>query len=164
MASIPSAIRALRPSFQLSTANPRINPPTFSGRSSYDYIPSAGSPAYLLPVGQQIQGTPVAGTYNGLKVEGSYGPGLIIASYYIPAKYFIVTATNGPNSPLNPVGLRQHANAVYQGLRQIPGPVPAYPLQESFFARAIGTGVRHRGAAVVTQLTAGSYTVPTIPV
>lgn len=132
--------------------------------ASYDYIPSAGSAPYLLPVGQQIQGNPAPSSYNGLKVHGSYGPGLIVSSYYIPAKYVLVTAAAGPNSPLNPVGVRQHSNAAYQGLRQIPGHVPAYPLQDSFFARAIGTGVRHRGAAVVTQLTIGSYTVPTIPV
>lgn len=135
-----------------------------SAVASFDYIPSSGSAPYLLPVGQTIQGTPAPGTYNGLKVNGSYGPGLVIQSYYIPAKYVLVVAAAGPNSPLNPIGLRQHANAAYQGLRQIPGNVPAYPLQDSFFARAIGTGVRHRGAAVVTQLTAGAYTVPTIPV
>jgi hypothetical protein len=52
-----------------------------SQKSAYDYIPSAGAPAYLLPVGQQIQGDVAPSTYNGLKVEGSYGPGLIIASW-----------------------------------------------------------------------------------
>lgn len=135
-----------------------------SQTAAYDYVPSAGSPPYLLPVGQQIQGTPAPGTYNGLKVEGNYGPGLIIKSYYIPAGYFAVVASNGPNSPLNPVGFRQHVNIAYQGLRQIPGGQPAYPLQDSFFARAGGTGIRHRGAAVVTQLTSGSYTVPTIAI
>jgi hypothetical protein len=132
--------------------------------ASYDFVPSAGAPPYLLPVGQQIQGTPAPGVYNGLKVSGSYGPGLIIPSYYVPAGYFAVVATNGPNSPLNPVGFRQHSNVVYQGLRIIPGPQPAYPLQESFFARAAGVGVRHRGAAAVMQIKeSGSYVVPTIP-
>lgn len=136
-----------------------------SVKASYDYVPSAGSPPYLLPVGQQIQGTPAPGTYNGLKVEGSYGPGMIISSYYVPKGYVAVVASNGPNSPLNPIGFRQHDNVVYQGLRSIPGPVPAYPLQESYFARACGVGTRHRGAAAVIQLSLpGSYAVPTIPV
>lgn len=133
-------------------------------KAAYDYVPSAGAPPYLLPVGQQIQGTPAPGTYNGLKVEGSYGPGLLMASYYIPSGYFAVVASNGPNSPLNLVGFREHQNTAYQGLRQIPGGVAAYPLQESFFTRACGTGVRHRGAGVVTQLTAGSYTPPAIAI
>jgi len=135
-----------------------------SAIASYDFVPSAASAPYLLPIGQQIQGTPVAGNYNGLQVQGSYGPGLIIRSYYIPADYLLVVAAAGPNHPANPVGLRHHTNAAYQGLRQIPGHVPAYPLQDSFFARAVGTGVRHRGAAVVTKIGTDSYTVPTIPV
>lgn len=135
-----------------------------SAIASYDFVPSAASAPYLLPVGQQIQGTPVAGTYNGLQVQGSYGPGLIIRSYYIPANYLLVVAAAGANHPANPVGLRHHTNATYQGLRQIPGRVPAYPLQDSFFARAVGTGVRHRGAAVVTKIGTGEYTIPTIPV
>ncbi|OBI11146.1 hypothetical protein A5712_10065 [Mycobacterium sp. E2327] len=132
--------------------------------ASYDFVPSAAAAPYLLPIGQQIQGTPVAGNYNGLAVQGSYGPGLIIRSYYIPQGYLLVTAAAGPNHPANPVGLRHHDNAAYQGLRQIPGRVPAYPLQDSFFARAVGTGVRHRGAAVALKLGTGSYTAPTIPV
>jgi hypothetical protein len=134
-----------------------------SVKASYDYIPSASSPAWYLPVGQNIQGTPVAGNYNGLKVQGSYGPGLIIRSYYIPQHYVVVVANAGVGSPFNPVGVREHP--IYKGLRQIPGAVPAYPLQDSFFARAIGTGVRHRGAAAILQCSApGSYVIPTIPV
>jgi len=133
-------------------------------KASYDYVPSAASAPYLLPIGQQIQGSPVAGNYNGLKVQGSYGPGLVIRSYYIPENYVVVVAAAGPNNPTNPVGLRHHDNVAYQGLRVIGGNVPAYPLQDSFFARAVGTGVRHRSAACVTQLTTGSYAVPAIAI
>ena len=62
----------------------------------------------------------------------------------------------------NPVGFREHVNPAYQGLRHIPDNGP-YPIQSSFFGRGFGTGVRHRGAAVVCQITTnGSYTAPTI--
>jgi hypothetical protein len=73
-----------------------------------------------------------------------------------------VAATGGPNSDANSVGFRQHVNAAYQGLRHIPGKGP-YPLVDSFFVRGFGTGTRHRGAAVVAQITTNaSYTAPTI--
>jgi len=47
-------------------------------------------------------------------------------------------------------------------LRVIPGP-DLYPVQEHFYARGFGTGVRHRGAAVAVQITgSSSYTPPVI--
>lgn len=68
------------------------------------------------------------------------------------------------NSPNNAVSIRQHTNATYQGLRSLPGRVPSYPLQDSYWARCIGVGTRHRGAAVVTQIKeTGSYEAPSIP-
>jgi len=73
-----------------------------------------------------------------------------------------VAATGGLDSDMNPVGFRHHVNPAYQGLRHIPGNGP-YPLVESFFARGFGVGVRHRGAAVVMQVTASStYTPPPV--
>jgi hypothetical protein len=76
--------------------------------------------------------------------------------------YAVLIATGGPNSDSNPVGFREHINPAYQGLRHIPGRGP-YPIQESFFARGFGTGTRHRGAAVVVQITTDlTYTPPTI--
>ena len=85
-------------------------------------------------------------------------------SQYINQGYFAVVATAGANNPNNAVSVRQHTNVAYQGLRMIPGPVPAYPLTESFWARCIGVGTRHRGAAAVTQIKAsGSYEAPSIP-
>ena len=68
----------------------------------------------------------------------------------------------GPNSEINPVGLREHINPSYQGLRHIGGNGP-YPIQDSFFVRSFGVGVRHRGAAAVCKITASTtYTPPTI--
>lgn len=128
----------------------------------YDYIPSAGAPPYLLPSGETIQGAIAPAVINGLKIQGSYGPVWVIQSYYVPAGYFAVVASYGAGSPSNPIGLRQHTNPAYQGLRLIPGYGP-YPLQDSFFARGIGLGTRHRGGACVVQVKAsGEYDAPTI--
>ena len=75
--------------------------------------------------------------------------------------YAALVATGGPNNDSNPVGFREHINPAYQGLRHIPGQGP-YPLMDSFFARGFGVGTRHRGAAVVCQITENaSYTAPT---
>lgn len=80
----------------------------------------------------------------------------------VPDGYLLTVATSGANSPNNVVGVRHHANPTYRGLRQIPGP-GQYPLVRMEYARAFGVGVRHRGAAVVTQIKAsGSYDAPTI--
>ncbi|QTJ67942.1 hypothetical protein HYG77_21720 [Rhodococcus sp. ZPP] len=129
--------------------------------AKWDFIPSEAAPAYLLP--DNIVGAVAPGQFNGLPVLGSYGELFVIQSEFVPAGFFAVVATGGPNSDLNPVAFRQHPSAAYQGLRLIPGPVPAYPLQESIFSQGFGVGVRHRGAAVCVQVTPGStYTAPSI--
>ncbi|OBG06619.1 hypothetical protein [Mycolicibacter sinensis] len=129
----------------------------------HDYIPSAGAPAYLQP--DNIVGEVAPKEINGLKIDGSYGPLWIVRSQYIPSGYFAVVATDGANSDNNVVSVRQHVNTAYQGLRSIPGKTPGYPIQESFWARAIGVGTRHRGAACVMQIKAsGNYATPTIAI
>ncbi|BBX90938.1 hypothetical protein H5U98_06795 [Mycolicibacterium boenickei] len=129
--------------------------------AKHDYIPSAGAPAYLQP--ENLVGQVAPEKFNGLKVSGSYGPLWIIESDFVPEGYFSVAATYGPNHPNNVIGVRQHVNAAYQGLRQIQGKVPGYPLQDSFFSRGFGVGVRHRGAASVMQISANAnYTAPVI--
>lgn len=128
--------------------------------SKFDFIPSDTAPAYLTP--ENIVGKVAPGEFGGLEVSGSYGPAWIIPSYFVPQGYLAVVATGGPNSSLNPVAFRQHANPAYQGLRIIPGRDQRYPLQDSFFVRGFGCGVRYRSAACVVQVTAGStYTAPT---
>ncbi|OBF01893.1 hypothetical protein [Mycobacterium sp. 852002-10029_SCH5224772] len=130
--------------------------------AKHDFIPSQGAPAYLQP--ENIVGEVAPAQYQGLKIDGSYGPLWIVRTQYIPAKYFAVVATSGANSPNNAVSVRQHTNAAYQGLRTIPGLRPGYPLQDSFWARCIGVGTRHRGAAAVMQIKAtGNYVAPAIP-
>lgn len=126
----------------------------------YDFIPSALIPAWISA--EEIHGSIPNAEYNGLQVWGSYDNALIIKSNYMPQGYAAVIATGGPNSDVNPVGFREHVNVAYQGLRHIPGPGP-YPIQESFFARGFGVGSRHRGAAVVCQITeSANYTAPSI--
>ncbi|MFC9968500.1 hypothetical protein ACFVH4_30095 [Nocardia ignorata] len=129
--------------------------------AKHDFVRSATAPAYLTQ--DNIVGKVPPGEYNGLPVEGSYGPAWLIQSEFIPAGWFTVVASGGPNSTLNPVAMREHAKPQYQGLRLLAGKQPGYPLQESFFARGFGTGVRFRGAAVCVQVTTNaSYTAPVI--
>jgi hypothetical protein len=126
----------------------------------WDFIPSAAQPAYF--TSEALVGALPPADFNGLQVQGSYGDAWLIESHYLPAGYVIVAATGGLNSDMNPVGFREHPNPAYQGLRRIAGHGP-YPLQDSFYARGFGTGVRHRGAAVVMQVTTNTtYTAPTI--
>jgi len=130
--------------------------------AKHDYIPSAGAPAYLQP--ENIVGQVAPESFNGLKVQGSYGPVWVIQSDFIPEDYFAVVATYGANSQDNAIGFREHVQTQYRGFRTVPGPVPAYPLQQAIFTRAFGVGVRRRGQACVTQIKAsGSYDIPVIP-
>ena len=107
---------------------------------------------------------PIPGTdYNGLQVWGSYAGALLIQSNFVPKGYVAVVAASGSGSDMNPVAVREHSNTAYQGLRHIPGHWQGYPLQDSFFARGFGVGTRHRGAAVVCQITASpTYVAPSI--
>lgn len=130
--------------------------------AAHDFVRSITAPAYLTQ--DNVIGKVAPGDFNGLPVTGSYGPAWLIQSEFIPAGWFAVVASGGLNSTLNPVGVREHVKTQYQGLRIIPGRQPEYPLQESFFARGFGTGVRQRGAAVCVQVTTdSSYTAPEIP-
>jgi hypothetical protein len=133
-----------------------------SAIAKHDYIPSAGSPPWLTP--DNIQGTVAPAEYNGLKVQGSYGDTWIIQTDFVPADYVVVVATYGPNSASNALGFREHTNALYRGFRIIPGAVPGYPIQDSFYARAFGVGTRRRGQAAVVQVKeSGDYEVPSVP-
>lgn len=122
--------------------------------AQYDYIPGAGAPAYLTD--KEIIGDIAPGEFNRLKVNGSYGPVWITPSEYMVPGYLLMTATGGSNDSLNPVGFREHINPAHRGLRLLPGNRSGYPLVDSYYTRAFGVGVRHRGAAVVMQITTGT--------
>lgn len=140
-------------------SRPKEGAETTGPLAKFDFIPSESAPAYLQP--ENIVGQVAPGKYEGLPVAGSYGPAWLIESEFVPAGHVAVVATGGPNSERNPVAFRQHPNSAYQGLRMIPGTNQKYPLQDSFFSRGFGTGVRHRGAAAIVQVTtASTYTAP----
>jgi len=126
----------------------------------FDFVPSQAAPAYFTT--EHLVGAVAPSEFEGLQVLGSYGDAWLIESHYVPAGYVIVAATGGLDSDMNPVGFREHVNTAYHGLRHIPGRGP-YPLQDSFYARGFGVGVRHRGAAVAMQVTeSATYSAPTI--
>lgn len=94
---------------------------------------------------------------------GTYGPWHVVLEDYIPAGYLVGLVSGGPDNISNPIGLREHANPAFRGLNLIPGNRNGYPLIESFYQRGLGTGIRHRGAGVIMQVTASAtYTVPAI--
>jgi hypothetical protein len=133
------------------------------GTAKWDFIPAQGTPSfmiprdYVLPEGQ----TRPPSTLNGFEVIGEYGEWTIIQEDYIPPKYMVGFATGGRESITNPVGIRQHKNTALRGLRLVKGRDPDYPLQEAFFQRGFGTGIRSRGAGVIMQVKAsGDYELP----
>lgn len=132
------------------------------GSSKYDFIPAQGQPGVFIPQTTVLFGAaPPASTYKGLDVIGAYGDTLIVQNDWMPAGYVFSFATGGPNNLLNPIGYRQHANAGLRGLRLVKGRQPDYPLIDSFWATGFGTGVRQRGAGVVTKIVASTtYTPP----
>lgn len=132
--------------------------------ATYDFIPSLGTPAFLLPENVNILGRQQPNSISGFKVTGNYGPLVIVEEDMIPTKYVFAFATGGPDSVQNPVGFRQHANASLQGMRLVKGRSDNdYPLIDSYYIRGMGTGVRQRGAGVVMQITTnGSYAAPAL--
>lgn len=128
--------------------------------AAFDFVPNPA--AYGGAVWVPSNGTYIGGPQGTVKGEiGTYGPFHIVEEGYIPAGYMAAVATGGQNNLSNPIGLREHANPAYRGLKVIPGQRSDYPLVDSFYRRGIGTGIRHRGAGAVMQITANAnYTVP----
>ncbi|WP_431233778.1 hypothetical protein ACQ856_03535 [Mycolicibacterium psychrotolerans] len=132
-------------------------------KAKWDFIPAENQPAFIIASGGQLVGSQPPGTVFGLQSVGKYGPLWLVESNFVPQHYFATVATAGPQAPSNAIGVRQHTNPLYQGFRQLAGNQPGYPLLDSFYTRSFGVGTRHRGAAVVTQLTEDTeYTAPVI--
>ncbi len=158
-ADLISTWRRGLPSREPSEDELTINPDAIGPIAKYDFVLSKSAPAYLTE--ETIVGRQAPEEFNGLPVFGSYGDALVIKSTLIPAGYLIVAATGGPGSDMNPIAIRQHPTADYQGLRVIPGADSQYPITNSFLQRSFGVGAKHRGAAAVLQVTASStYTAP----
>lgn len=130
--------------------------------AKYDFIPAQGQPTSLLQPGTIVTGPAAPASIGGLEVIGSYGSALIAQDSYIPAGYMVIIGTGGEKSLRNPIGFREHAQPALRGLRQIPGSSRQYPLVDSYYSRGFGTGIRQRGGAAVMQITAGSYTIPSL--
>lgn len=123
--------------------------------AKYDFIPSANSPTLIVPNATGLIGSVPPSTYGGLAVTGSYGNILVIEEDYIPAGYMFMFGTGGTGNLQNLVGIREHANSAYRGLRLLPGNQQGYPLVESFYSAGFGTGIRQRAGGVVAQITTG---------
>lgn len=127
----------------------------------YDFIPSEGyGGGVLMPANSGIVARP-GGTVPG--EIGTYGPFHIIEEEYVPPGYIALIGSGGPDNLNNPVGIREHSNPAYRGLKLIPGQRSDYPLTDSFYRRGFGTGVRQRGAGYIVQVTSSAnYTVPAV--
>lgn len=134
----------------------------------YDFIPSAGyGGGVFLPANSGIVARPTNAVEGfGNQVIGTYGPFMVVEEDFIPAGYMLAYATGGEQNIGNLVGIRQHARESLRGLMLMPtnaAPNQDYPLTDSFYQHGLGTGVRHRGAAVVMQVVAStSYTIPAL--
>ena len=136
-----------------------------TAEATFDFVPADGQPATIVPNEQGLLGSRPGSTWNGLPVIGSYAGILIVEEAYIPSGYMVLLGTGGEGDLQNPVGLREHANPAYRGLRLLPGNQQRYPLIDSYYARAFGTGIRQRGGAAIMMIggngTSATYVVPT---
>lgn len=130
--------------------------------SPHDFIPVAQDFSTILAPGDQIAGAePPPNSLRGLDIVGRYGPAIIAKENYIPSGYLVAIVSDGEDSVQNPVGIREHQNSGLRGLRLIKGRDSDYPLVDSFYGRAFGTGIRHRGAGAVSQITTdAAYSPP----
>lgn len=129
--------------------------------ANYDFIPAANQPTMILPNAEGLLGSLPPDSFKGLRVIGSYADILIIEESYIPQGYFLMFGTGGAANLQNLVGLREHINPAYRGLRLLPGNQQRYPLVDGYYARSFGTGIRQRAGAVVCQIKAtGAYDIP----
>lgn len=125
--------------------------------ADYDFIPSSNyGGGVILPTGTVI--AQPAGQVPG--EIGTYGPWHVVEDDFMPAGYVVGFVSGGESNVLNLVGIREHENTGLRGLRLVKGPDRDYPLTDSFYLHGFGTGIRHRGAGVVMQITAGAYATP----
>lgn len=128
------------------------------GEGLYDFIPGEGAPARI--TSEVVVGDTPPAKVGEQALIGAYGPAWVAQNNLIPKGYVVAVITRGANNAQNPVAFREHPTANLRGLRIVPGS-SEYPLTNSFYSRGFGTGVRHRGAAAVMQVTVNpAYAVP----
>lgn len=129
--------------------------------ANYDFIPARTQPSQFLDSPLGLLGSLPPDSWNGMRVSGSYNDALIIENAFIPPGYILTFGTGGAGNLQNLVGLREHKNPAYRGLRLMPGNDQRYPLIESYYTRGFGTGIRQRAGAVVTQIVDDdTYVIP----
>jgi len=137
-----------------------INTFRIADADRWDFIPKAGISMFGQLIGGQPTDESGLAAFPGFR--GRYGNINVIEEDYIPAKYMVLLASGGVRGERNPIGIREHENAALRGLKLIPQ-FERYPLRESFYHHAIGSGVRHPGAGVVMQVKAsGDYEIPAL--
>lgn len=138
----------------------RAELPTIRGFA--DFVPASSSSRPTIVDGVVVGQTASAPATAGIQVDGYYGRFAVVENNDIPAGYLLAQATGGTFASQNPVGIRFHENPSARGLRLNAGSFGDQPIVGSVYDTYVGAGVRHRSAAVVMQITAGGYTVPTI--
>lgn len=127
-------------------------------RTLTGFIPAASSDRPAILTGPIVGNTGSAPA--GLTVQGYHGLWVIVENDDIPPGYMLGITTGGLSAGTNIVGYRRHENPSVRGLRLVEGPRQNYPLYDSTYDGYAGFGVRHRGGAVVMQVTAGAYATP----
>lgn len=136
---------------------------TRGATSAVDFIPSVNAPAFLTD--QTIVGDRAPAALGRIPLFGSLGSAWLSENALIPAGYIVAVAVavygGGGSDQRAVLAIREHVRADARGLRQIPGGNGTYPLQDSYYSRGFGTGIRQRGGAAVMQIKAtGTYDVP----
>ena len=129
--------------------------------ATYDFIPNGNvGGGIILPQNGGIIGQPQGQVRGQI---GTYGPWIVVEEDYIPTGYVLGFATGGQQNLGNLVGIRQHAQPGLRGLQLVKGRDNDYPLTDSFYRFGFGTGIRHRGAGVVMEITAdATYDPPAL--
>lgn len=126
--------------------------------SSLDFIAGEASPAFLTQ--QTLIGSRAPATLGTIPLFGSIGRAWLGESSLVPRGYLLGLNVS-PSDGGKPVALREHLRPELRGLRLVKGRSNDYPLQDSYYERLAGAGVRLRGAACIMQVTANaSYAVP----
>lgn len=129
-------------------------------RTLTGFVPATTSDRPSILTGPVIGATGSAP--SGLTVQGYHGLWVLVENDDIPPGYMLGIATGGLSAGTNLVGYRRHENPSIRGLRLVEGPRQNYPIFDSVYDGYAGFGIRHRGGAVVMQLTAGAYATPTV--
>lgn len=144
---------------QMYTLANKVDVDTIRGLTGF--VPAVSADRPIVVDGNIIGGTSPT-SLGGLAVQGYLGKSAIVEEDEIPSGYLVNWSTGGTLSPRNILGMRVHENSSARGLRLVQGTKQDYPLFDAYWDGYLGAGVRQRGGAVVTQITGGAYTAPTL--